>query len=208
MSKEERGVELAWTGDQDDVPTNQCDVFETPVEPPAQDDALRAEIDELQQEIDRVKELYLRKLADFDNYRKRQEREMAEYRRLANANLIRDLLQVVDNLERAVGVQGGADDSLRVGVELVLKQFKDTLRRHGVIEVNPEGEPFDPTVHEAIQRVDSQEVDDNIVVQVMQKGYLLSERLLRPALVVVAVPVRPQQLPEPFEDDHGEDHRN
>lgn len=208
MSKEERGVELACTGDQDDVPTNQCDVFETPVEPPAQDDALRAEIDELQQEIDRVKELYLRKLADFDNYRKRQEREMAEYRRLANANLIRDLLQVVDNLERAIAVPGGGEGSLRIGVELVLKQLKDTLGRHGVIEVNPEGEPFDPTVHEAIQRVDRDDIDENTVIQVMQKGYLLGERLLRPALVVVAVPAAALQLPGPFEDDNGEDHRN
>ncbi|MGV8040956.1 MAG: nucleotide exchange factor GrpE [Thermoanaerobaculaceae bacterium] len=208
MSKEERGVELADLDGGEAVPANQCDVFEAPEEPPAQDDALRAEIDELQQEIDRVKELYLRKLADFDNYRKRQEREMAEYRRLANANLIRDLLQVVDNLERAVAVPGSGEGSLRVGVELVLKQLKDTLSRHGVIEVNPEGEPFDPTVHEAIQRVDRDDVDDNTVIQVMQKGYLLGERLLRPALVVVAVPAPALQLPGPFEEDNGEDHRN
>ncbi|MDI9622814.1 MAG: nucleotide exchange factor GrpE [Acidobacteriota bacterium] len=208
MSKEERSVELADTDNQDDVGTYQGDVFETPGEPPSADDALRAEIDALQQEVDRVKELYLRKLADFDNYRKRQEREMAEYRRLANATLIRDLLQVVDNLERAVVAPASGEGSLRVGVELVLKQLKDTLSKHGVIEVNPDGEPFDPTVHEAIQRVDREDVDENTVIQVMQKGYLLGERLLRPALVVVAVPVPALQIPDRFEEDHGEDHRN
>lgn len=200
MSKDERDVAPVAAEERGVVPANQCDVFEPPTEERPQDDALRAEIDELQQEIDRVKELYLRKLADFDNYRKRQERELAEYRRVANANLIRDLLQVVDNLERAVAVPGDGEGSLRAGVELVLKQFKDALGRHGVIEVNPAGEPFDPTVHEAIQRVESPDVEDNTVIQVMQKGYLLGERLLRPALVVVAVPAPAAELPAPFED--------
>ena len=82
---------------------------------PESEDSLRIQMDELQEELDRAKELYLRKLADFDNYRKRQEREMAEYRRLANANLVRDLLQVVDNLERAVATPSAADESLRIG---------------------------------------------------------------------------------------------
>lgn len=206
MNKDDSIIDLTANDENNSASEMQCDVFETPAESPAPQDALRAEIDELQQEIDRVKELYLRKLADFDNYRKRQEREMAEYRRTANANLIRDLLGVVDNLERATAVAGNGDDSLRTGVELVLKQLKDTLGKHGVIEINPVGEPFDPTVHEAIQRVDSEDVEENTVVQVMQKGYLLGERLLRPALVVVAVPA--PRLSGPFEVDNGQDHRN
>lgn len=200
MSKEERdgapiGAELEESG-----PASQGDVFDTPELPSGEDDSLRVQMDELQQELDRAKELYLRKLADFDNYRKRQEREMAEYRKVANANLVRDLLQVVDNLERAAASASAADDSLRIGVELVLRQFKDTLARHGVTEVNPDGAAFDPSLHEAIQRVDSAEVIENTVVQVLQKGYVLGERLLRPALVVVAVPVPPAVLPGPFEE--------
>ncbi|MCU0293589.1 MAG: nucleotide exchange factor GrpE [Thermoanaerobaculaceae bacterium] len=200
MTKEERdgtptGAELEETG-----LVSQGDVFETPELPSGEDDSLRIQMDELQQELDRAKELYLRKLADFDNYRKRQEREMAEYRKLANANLVRDLLQVVDNLERAAATASAADESLRIGVELVLRQFKDTLARHGVTEVDPDGKPFDPSLHEAIQKVDSGDVTENTVVQVLQKGYVLGERLLRPALVVVAVPVPRVVLPGPFEE--------
>lgn len=208
MSKDEQAIDEAGGGERDTAPGGEGDVFDAPAPATAQDDALRAEIEELQQEIDRVKELYLRKLADFDNYRKRQEREMAEYRRLANANLIRDLLGVVDNLERAVAVPGGEEGSLRTGVELILKQLKDTLSRHGVVEVAPEGEPFDPTVHEAIQRVDSADVSDNTVTQVLQKGYLLGDRLIRPALVVVAVPAPAPRQSGPFEVENGQDHRN
>lgn len=203
MSGDERDLDPFGNEEELATPTKQCDVFGSPQEEPEPGETIRAENDELQQELDRVKELYLRKLADFDNYRKRQEREMAEYRRLANANLIRDLLGVVDNLERAVATPSSAEGSLRTGVELILRQFKDTLSRHGVIEVNPDGEPFDPTLHEAIQRVDSPEVDENTVIGVLQKGYLLGERLLRPALVVVAVPAAVPELTGPFEEDNG-----
>lgn len=202
MSGNERDLE-PFGSQEASAPGEQCDVFDTPSDEAGPGAAIRAEKDELQQELDRIKELYLRKLADFDNYRKRQEREMAEYRRLANANLIRDLLGVVDNLERAALTPSSSEDSLRTGVELILRQLKDTLSRHGVIEVNPEGDPFDPTVHEAIQRVDSPDVDENTVVGVLQKGYLLGERLLRPALVIVAVPTAAPELAGPFEEDNG-----
>ncbi len=157
--------------------------------PAAPDDgAIQAELGRLQEEVERLRELYLRKLAEFENSRKRQEREMADFRRFANSDLLRDLLPVVDNLERALEVPGGGGDGLRTGVELVLRQLKDVLMRHGLTEVSPMGEAFDPAVHEAIQRVPSHDVEENTVVQVFQKGYLLGERLLRPALVVVAVP--------------------
>lgn len=200
MSKEERDGTPTGADPEETGLVSQGDVFDTMELPSGEDDSLRIQMDELQQELDRAKELYLRKLADFDNYRKRQEREMAEYRKLANANLVRDLLQVVDNLERAVTTPSAANESLRIGVELVLRQFKETLARHGVTEVNPDGKAFDPSLHEAIQRVDSAEVIENTVVQVLQKGYVLGERLLRPALVVVAVPAPPTVLPGPFEE--------
>ena len=157
--------------------------------PAAPDDgAIQAELGRLQEEVERLRELYLRKLAEFENSRKRQEREMADFRRFANSDLLRDLLPVVDNLERALEAPGGGGDGLRTGVELVLRQLKDVLTRHGLVEVSPMGDVFDPAVHEAIQRVPSHDVEENTVVQVFQKGYLLGERLLRPALVVVAVP--------------------
>jgi molecular chaperone GrpE len=152
------------------------------------DEAFQEELQNLQQEITRFKELYLRKLADFDNYRKRQEREMVEFRRYANSELIRDCLPVLDNLERALAAPGGNDRGLREGVELVLKLFRDTLGRHGLSELDPVDQPFDPSIHEAIQRYEVSGVEEAMVVQVLQKGYRLGERLLRPALVIVAVP--------------------
>ncbi|MBZ5589582.1 MAG: nucleotide exchange factor GrpE [Acidobacteriia bacterium] len=175
------------------------------------DEAFQEELQNLQQEITRFKELYLRKLADFDNYRKRQEREMGEFRRYAKAELMRDCLPVLDNLERALAVPGGDGSGLREGVELVLKQFKEVLGRHGLAEVDPIDQPFDPTQHEAISRNEAPGVSEPTVVQVLQKGYVMGERLIRPALVIVAVPltVAAQDVPEPdSEESNGQDHRN
>ena len=118
------------------------------------DEGIQEELQNLQQEISHFRELYLRKLADFDNYRKRQEREMVEFRRYSNAELMRDCLPVLDNLERALAAPGGDGKGLRDGVELVLRQFKEILGRHGLSEVDPIDQPFDPTLHEAIQRYD------------------------------------------------------
>jgi molecular chaperone GrpE len=179
--------------------------------PGGADEAFQEELQNLQQEITKFKELYLRKLADFDNYRKRQEREMVEFRRYANADLIRDCLPVLDNLERALAVPGGAGGGLREGVELVLKLFRDTLGRHGLSEIDPIEQPFDPAVHEAIQRHEVSGVEDATVVQVLQKGYRLGERLIRPALVIVAVPSGAGESTDnerTTEGSHGQDHRN
>jgi len=161
------------------------------------DDAIQIEMANLQQEIDRLKELYLRKMADFDNFRKRQERDAVEFRKLANADLIRDCLPVLDNLERALGVQASTESGIRQGVELVLRQLKDILNRYGLVELGSVGMPFDPSIHEAIQRREQEGVEETTVVEALQKGYLLGERLLRPALVIVAVPMRPSSdVPE------------
>ncbi len=175
------------------------------------DEAFQEELQNLQQEIARFKELYLRKLADFDNYRKRQEREMVEFRRYANSELMRDLLPVLDNLERALAAPGGDGGGLRDGVELVLRLFKNILERHGLFEVDPLDQPFDPALHEAIQRYEVAGIEEAKVVQVLQKGYRLGERLIRPALVIVAVPsvaaagAGPERAPE---GNDGQDHRN
>lgn len=179
--------------------------------PPPDKDALQEELTNLQQEIARFRELYLRKLADFDNYRKRQEREMGEFRRYANGELLRDCLPVLDNLERALAVPGGAAGGLREGVELVLRQFKDVLGRNGLAEVDPTGRPFDPTLHEAISRNEDSRVQEPTVVQVLQKGYRLGERLIRPALVIVAVPagsVRQADAGQSSEGTNEQDHRS
>jgi molecular chaperone GrpE len=134
-----------------------------------------------------LQERYVRLLADFDNFRKRSEREREDRARYALMEPMRDLLPVLDNLERALSVPGVADD-LRRGVEMVARQFLDVLRRYGVEPVAAIGEPFDPRVHDAVMKVESPDVSAATVVEELQRGYRLHERLLRPAMVRVAVP--------------------
>lgn len=145
------------------------------------------DVERMEREIAELRDLSARTLADFDNYRKRADRERQEIRRYALMEPLRDLLEVVDNLERAVAAGGSADD-LKQGVELTLRQLGEVLRRHGVQPVPAEGRPFDPTIHEAVSRQDSAQVDEPTVAAELQKGYTLHERLVRPARVVVAVP--------------------
>ncbi len=190
--KEDRPVDgpsAAAMSDDDIVvePDVESDAEEM-VEPGA-DDPVQAELARLQQEAGNLRELYLRKLADFDNFRKRKDKEMAEFRRQANSEMLRDLLPVVDNLERALAVGGEDAGGVRAGVELTLRQFKEVLSRHGVAEVDPLGQVFDPSQHEAVSRLHTASAAPDTVVQVLQKGYRLGERLLRAALVVVAVPM-------------------
>lgn len=145
------------------------------------------DVDRMEREIADLRDRSARTLADFDNYRKRAERERQDVRRYALMEPLRDLLEVVDNLERAVSAGGSADD-LRQGIELTLRQLGEVFRRHGVQAVEAEGRPFDPTVHEAVSRQESAEVEEPTVSTELQKGYTLHERLVRPARVVVTVP--------------------
>lgn len=147
----------------------------------------RVDVGRLEQELADLRDRSMRTLADFDNYRKRAERERTEIRRYALLEPMRDLLEVVDNLERAASAGGSADD-LRQGVEMILRQLHELLQRYGVTPVETEGRPFDPNVHEAVGRRESAEVEEPMVDQELQKGYVLHDRLLRPARVMVAVP--------------------
>jgi len=140
--------------------------------------------DEARQNHDR----WLRAAADLENFKKRMARERTEAVRFANESFIRDLLPIVDNLERALehARQGGNGKSIVEGLELVLKALVDVLERHGVTKVEAAGAPFDPTHHEAVAHVETGELEPNRVLEQHQAGYLLNERLLRPALVSVS----------------------
>lgn len=157
------------------------------------DQALQEELARLQEELNRFRELYLRKLADFENFRKRKEKEVEDFRLAAHADLVRDVLPVLDNLERALAVPEGDGSGIRTGVELVLRQLKDVLSRYGLIELNPQAEPFDPRYHEAIARQEREDLQSDQVLEVLQKGYTLRGKLLRPALVVVGVPKKSER---------------
>lgn len=166
--------------------TEAAPVGESPAEPSLADQ-LAASRAEAQKNWD----LYLRERADLENFRKRAQRDKEELGRFANEGILRELMPAVDNLERAVdharqdGSQGG---SLLKGVEMTLAQFRKVLEKFGVVAVKALGEPFDPARHEAMGQIESAEHPPNTVVQEYQKGYLLNDRLLRPALVMVAKP--------------------
>jgi molecular chaperone GrpE len=145
------------------------------------------EVEALRQELADLRDRSMRTLADFDNYRKRAEKERAEMRRHAAAETVRDFLEVVDNLERALSA-GGSGDDLRTGVEMILRQVEDLLRRYDVERVPAADQAFDPAIHEAVSRQEDPNVTEPRVAHVMQTGYRMHDRLLRPARVVVAVP--------------------
>lgn len=150
---------------------------------------------ELARKLAEAQEGYLRLRAEFENFRKRLEREREERERRALASAFLDLLPVVDNLERAALAKGSADD-LRRGVELVARQLVDILRRYGLTEIPSVGQPFDPRLHEAVAREESAEHEAPTVVAELQRGYWLNERLLRPAMVRVGVPVEGGPAPD------------
>lgn len=149
---------------------------------------LLAKLNEKEAEAKANYELFVRERADLENFKRRMQREQAESFRFANEPLVRDLLPVLDNLERALShAQGGGNGQPLVeGVTLVVRSFLDTLEKYGVTRVSGKGELFDPTKHEAMAQVENAEVAPNTVVDEYCPAYLLHGRLLRPALVTVA----------------------
>lgn len=152
-----------------------------------EDAASSDELETLRREVDTLRDQSLRTLADFDNYRKRIERERAEERKYAAVEVLREVLGIVDNLERALSAEGGLED-LKQGVEMILRQMAELLRRSGVERIEATGREFDPTYHEAVSRVEDPEADTPQVVEEFQPGYVVHDRLLRPSIVKVAVP--------------------
>lgn len=150
-------------------------------------DAAGDEVAQLRSESQSLKERLMRTLADFENFRKRTDREKEALRRFAIFDVVKDFLGVVDNLERAMAAAGSTDD-LKQGLLMVLRQQQDVLKRYGVEPIEAEGKAFDPSVHEAVMREESEDVEVPTVRQEFQKGYLLHDRLLRPSMVTVAVP--------------------
>ena len=132
------------------------------------------------------KDRYLRTLADFENFRKRSEREKQDFFKYALAGLLKELLPVLDNFDRSLDHAADGDDFHR-GMLLIYKQMFDTLTKHGLRPIEESGVPFDPKIHEAVVREENPSVPSHTVVAILQKGYFLHDRLLRPAMVKVAV---------------------
>jgi molecular chaperone GrpE len=183
------------TSDNSENPEKQGNGASTPSEKPASEAVVAVEeepepdpIEVAQAEVARIRDQLLRTAADFDNFRKRSRRELEEAKRITREDMLRDLLPVFDNLERATAHAETATDvkSLADGVNMVLRQFLDTLSKLGVERVQAVGLPFDPSQHEAIQHLETSDQAPGTVVHEVQAGYRAGDRLVRPAMVVVA----------------------
>jgi len=156
-------------------------------EPPSTDAA--AEIQRLGEERDMLQDRLLRRQAEFENYKKRVERERSEHIQSATAELIRELLGVLDSFDLAIrnaASQGSAGEDMLRGLDLVYKQLLDTLGRFGLKVIEAKGQPFDPNFHQAISTVPSDDVPENTVVEEFRRGYTLNGKLLRAAMVAVS----------------------
>lgn len=132
------------------------------------------------------KNRYIRAVADFDNFRKRNDRERADFARYATAGVLRDILPVLDNFDRALEHAEEGDD-FHKGVHMIYKQLFDVLQKHGLKVIDEVGGHFDPNIHEGVMREEDPSVPSHTVTAVLQRGYFLHDRLLRPAMVKVAV---------------------
>ncbi len=152
---------------------------------PADVGALQAELQQVREERDQLLDRLARAQAEFENARRRAAREQQDFRDYALMDAIRTLLPILDSFDRALASNSSGDE-FRAGMELIDRQLHDALRKLGVVEIEAVGQPFDPNLHEAIEVVDSTEVPDHHVLQELQRGYKLKDRLLRPAMVRVA----------------------
>ena len=141
---------------------------------------------EAQAQIDDLEDRLLRLTAEYDNFRKRAQRERSEARQFANQHLLEKQLPILDNFEMALMAAKDADPAIRDGVQMIYDQFVGVLKDAGVEPIDAGGEPFDPNLHEAISQKETIEVEEGTVVEQAQRGYKLDDRLIRPARVVVA----------------------
>lgn len=149
--------------------------------------ALSAEVDKLAGEKAELHDMLLRRQAEFENYRKRVERERSEYIQYASMELVGSLLPILDDFERAIKSAGEADSDYRRGVELIYTRLSDTLKKAGLEPIDAKGKDFDPNVHQAVVREERSDVPEHTILDVFQSGYNFKGKLLRPAMVKVAV---------------------
>ncbi len=165
----------------------------------AEVEKIRAELGKAGAELHDYKDRYLRLYAETENFKKRMSREAVEQGKYANESLIKEIIPVLDNLERAIshadgapggGQPGQGNGALVDGVKMVAKQLMDVLTKFGVTQVESIGKPFDPNRQQAMMQVETEDYEPGTVVEEFQKGYFLNDRIIRPAMVTVAKPPR------------------
>jgi len=155
---------------------------------PAEENPAAAEVAKLERERNELKDLLLRKAAEFDNYRKRTDRERQSLSEVISAGVLEDLLPLVDDLERALKVEAAGEgaETYRRGVELILKQLEEILRRRGVRPIESIGADFDPHFHQAVSHEPAEGRREGEIIEEFRRGYMLGDRLLRASMVKVA----------------------
>lgn len=189
--KEETKLEEEVTtenADAADIGEEACQTGEeTSEEAVSTEEALLKQIELLQEDIKEKDDKLLRSRAEFDNYRRRTQKEKEELYQMATADCVLSFLEVLDNLERAAEADGDAAE-LKKGVDMILKQFREQLAKIDVKEIEALGAEFDPELHNAVNRIEDENYGENVVCQVFQKGYTIKDKALRCAMVVVANP--------------------
>ncbi|MBC5788365.1 MULTISPECIES: nucleotide exchange factor GrpE [Clostridiaceae] len=150
-------------------------------------DAADQEMEQLKQQVQELKDQNLRQYAEFDNFRKRTQREKLESYKNATADCVLQFITVLDNLERALDAEK-EDSSMKKGVEMIATQFKEVMAKMDVHEINALNQPFDPELHNAVNQVQDENYGENTICQVFQKGYQMGDKVIRHAMVVVANP--------------------
>ena len=143
------------------------------------------EIEKLKSDLEKSKEQLLRTAAEFDNYKKRTDRERAGIAEYAKCEVIKKLLPILDNINRAAAADSAGDDYIK-GIEMIVKQFSALADTLGIEEIGAEGDNFDPTLHEAVMHIEDETFGENVIVEVLQKGYKLGGTVIRAAMVKVA----------------------
>ncbi len=190
LEKELTGEQVEPEGTETEVPETDAATASEPTEETDSEDMkkkdLKAALEKKEAELAQEKDQYLRLMAEYQNYRNRTTEEKKKIYGDAKLDCVKELLAVLDTFERALEAPC-ADENYKKGVEMTFQQMQKAFDKFGVTEISPLGEAFDPNLHNAINQVDNSEYESDTVCQVFQKGYLLGERLIRPAMVAVAI---------------------
>lgn len=143
------------------------------------------EIEKLRAELAAKSDLLIRTAAEFDNYKKRTEREKSGVAEFAKAGLVKKLLPILDNIDRSAAADRGSAEYIK-GIEMIVKQFESIVESMELCEIAAVGDPFDPNLHEAVMHIEDETLGENVIAQVLQKGYKLGDTVVRPAMVKVA----------------------
>lgn len=179
--KQNVSTEEAAETSQQEEPVNEAAALE--------DQESETELNKLRAQAEEHQQRFLRAQADFDNFRRRTLKEKEDLAKYASMKLVTELVPVLDNFERALATapQGAESESFSKGVEMIFRQFESVLQAEGVTAMNSVGQPFNPDFHQAIMQVESEEHEEGIVVEEVQKGYMLKDKVLRPAMVKVSM---------------------